>query len=475
MKVLLINPNRMKPPIAPIGLEYVAQAAQDAGHNVRALDLCFSEDVENDLLNAVHAFQPEVIGISIRNTDDCYFTGRDFILPQVAKMVETIKSATRAAVVLGGVGFSVAPVAVLRHVGADYGIPGDGEEAFVAFLKAMEEGNDPAAVPGVLALRHGEVIGTRLEPSGEIPSHRTRGFFDNRRYFTEGGQGGFETKRGCGMNCIYCADPVAKGRKWRLLPPEAVVEELRSLLDQGVDCFHTCDSEFNLPDDHAKAVCRAIITAGLSERITWYAYCAPSPFDSELADLMRRAGCVGMDFGVDSADDDQLRRLGRHFNSEDLTRAADLCGREGFSFMFDLLIGGPGETEVTVRRTIEAVKRIGPSCMGASIGVRVYPGTQLAEMVRREGPISSNSALHGAKDSNDSFVEPIFYLSPNVGLEVFDLVEGLIAGDERFFLACRSATDRNYNYNDNSVLVQAIRAGARGAYWDILRRLRHQG
>jgi len=465
----------MKPPIAPIGLDYIAEAVAEAGHEVRILDLCFSEDMESDIQRGINSFHPDVIGISIRNTDDCYFTGRDFFVPGVAEIVRIIKTDADAPIVLGGVGFSTSPEQIMRRVGADYGIPGDGEEILVAFLDAMTAGRDPADVPGVLALRNERITGRRIDPSQKILLCRTRKFVDNRRYFIEGGQGGVETKRGCGMDCIYCADPVAKGRTWRLLPPEAVVTELRSLVDQGIDYFHTCDSEFNLPENHAKAVCEAMIAAGLGDRITWYAYCAPSPFSSELAVLMRRAGCVGIDFGVDSADDEQLRRLGRHHRSEDLARTADLCRREGFSFMFDLLIGGPGESEDSVRRTIENVKRIGPSCVGTAIGVRVYEGTQLAKMVRSEGPIARNPALHGATESNDSFLEPIFYLSPDVGLGVFDLVEDLIAGDERFFLASRSAPDRNYNYNDNTILVQAIRAGERGAYWDILRRIRKQG
>lgn len=472
MKVLLVNPNRMKPAIAPIGLEYVGEAAQRAGHDVRVLDLCFSEDVERDMANALSAFNPDVVGISVRNTDDCYFTGQDFLLPGVCELVCTVKRHSSAPVVLGGVGFSIAPEATLKFTRADYGIPGDGEEVFVAFLQALEEGRDPASIPGVLRHRDGQVAGRRAQHRDPPTGGRCRKLVDNLKYFVEGGQAGFETKRGCEMGCIYCADPVAKGRTCRTLAPDAVVRELRSLVGQGIHCFHTCDPEFNLPEEHAAAVCREIISSGLAERISWYAYCAPVPFSSGLADLMRRAGCVGIDFGVDSADDGQLSRLGRHFSVSDLEETARICKSAGFAFMFDLLIGGPGETEASVRRTIRQVKRIGPSCVGTSIGVRVYEGTPLAQMIRSQGPLAENPALHGSKQANGSFVEPVFYLSTAVGLEVFDMVEEEIDGDPRFFVASRSETDRNYNYNDNSLLVQAIRDGARGAYWDILRKLR---
>ena len=62
----------------------------------------------------------------------------------------------------------------------------------------------------------------------------TRRWVDNRRYFREGGQAGIETKRGCPCRCVYCADPVAKGRQTRTRPPEAVADEVERLLEQGI-------------------------------------------------------------------------------------------------------------------------------------------------------------------------------------------------------------------------------------------------
>ena len=104
----------------------------------------------------------------------------------------------------------------------------------------------------------------------------------------------------------------------RLRPPEVVVEELKDLVDQKVSWFHTCDSEFNLPMEHAKDVCRAIVQAGLENKIRWYCYCSPVPFDRELANLMKRAGCAGINFGIDSLCDEQLHRLGRTHSAKDV-------------------------------------------------------------------------------------------------------------------------------------------------------------
>jgi len=340
MKILLINTNRMKPAIAPIGLDYLADSLVAAGHEPYMLDLCFASDVTADIGRAVGDFAPDVVGITIRNTDDCYFSGGAFFLPEIREVVQQVKTISSAPVILGGVGFSVAPLAVMDYCGADYGIAGEGEVALVQFLDAWKRRSDIDKVPNLL-WRNGSRIRqnpVRYIDLDKLPP-RTRTFVDNPTYFHEGGQAGFETKRGCDMNCIYCADPVSKGRRVRLRSPQRVVDELKALLSQGIDYFHTCDCEFNIPDTHAREICRAIIDGGLGERIRWYAYCSVVPFDAEMANLFRKAGCVGINFGADSGSDYMLYRLGKSFRSEDLIRTAKLCRQHGITFMYDLLLG----------------------------------------------------------------------------------------------------------------------------------------
>lgn len=464
----------MKPAIAPVGLDYIADAAAVAGHDVRLCDLCFSQGISADVESACAAFPPDVIGVTVRNTDDCYFRGQAFFLPEIREMVDALRSVSDAPLVLGGVGFSIMPEAVAQFCGADYGIAGEGEQSFVRLLAALEGASGLEEVPGLLYRDERGVL--RRNPPESLDMDAlppcSRSLSDNRRYFAEGGQAGFETKRGCNMHCVYCADPVAKGAEIRVRSPELVVRELKVLLAQGIDHFHTCDCEFNIPREHASAVCRAIIDAGLGDRIRWYAYCAVTPFDREMADLFKRAGCAGIDFGADSGSAAVLRALGRHFEPVDLINTANLCHEYGIPFMYDLLVGGPGETRETVRETIDLVRRVDADCVGVAMGVRVYPGTQMARAVLARGEMASNPDLHGAREDNPDFLKPVFYISPDLGEGIVGYLHELVCGDERFFLPSNDEVQTNYNYNDNAVLVRAVRAGARGAYWDILRRMR---
>ncbi len=66
--------------------------------------------------------------------------------------------------------------------------------------------------------------------------------------------------------------------------------------------------------------------------------------------------------------------------------------------------------------------------------------------------------------------EPFFFLEPRIAPFAFELLDDLIGDDRRFFFFDPSRPDRDYNYDDNQRLVDAIGKGYRGAYWDILRR-----
>ena len=176
---------------------------------------------------------------------------------------------------------------------------------------------------------------------------------------------------------------------------------------------------------------------------------------------MRQAGCAGINFGTDSGDDRLLASLGRGYTAEDIVRTVGLCREHGIRVMTDLLLGVPGETERSVRNTIELMLKAGPDCVGVAVGVRVYPGTPLAAMAA-EGLL--DAGLRGCETPDD----PRFFLEPGVAGFIYPLLAELIGDDKRFFFLDPTRPEANYNYNANTVLADALAAGARGAYWNIL-------
>jgi radical SAM superfamily enzyme YgiQ (UPF0313 family) len=228
-----------------------------------------------------------------------------------------------------------------------------------------------------------------------------------------------------------------------------VADELERLLQQGIDRLHTCDGEFNLPPWHADEVCREIIRRGWADRMRWYAYCSPAPFTPDLARAMRQAGCMGINFGVDSGDPEMLMRLQRDFAPADILNAVRWSKEAGMAVMLDLLLASPGETRESLVRTVDLMKQADADRVGVSVGVRLYPGTELSARLPSQ---------------------PDFFIEPAVAPFVFPLLDSLIGGDRRFLFFDPSHPDRNYNYNANQRLIDAIAQGHRGAYWDILRR-----
>jgi len=472
----LINTNRMEPLIAPIGLDYVAGAAAADGIDVDVLDLALEADPEAALRRYFGANEPRLVGLALRNADDCFWPSAEWFVPDLAETVRAIRGLTDAPVVLGGVGFSIFAGRVMERVEADFGIRGDGEAAVPALLRELENGRRFDRVPGLLWREDGTLrAGPPAWPARlHLPTART--WIDNAAYFRLGGQGAVETKRGCPRRCLYCADPLAKGSTSRLRDPAEVADEVAALADQGVDVLHLADAEFNVPGDHARAVCETLAARGLGDRIRWYAYLAVTPFDAALADAMQRAGCAGINFTGDSAAERMLETYRQPHRREHLAQAIRLCRERGIAVMVDLLLGGPGETLGTLVETVAFIKNTGPDCAGAALGVRIYPGTGMAEWLAGQGPLESHPGLRRRYDGPVDCFRPTFFIEPALGERPAALVKDLIAGDERFFEPAEDVTGAadpaGYNYNDNAPLVAAIARGERGAYWHILHRLR---
>ena len=157
MKILLVATNqtdrfmdRMVVRPVPIGLAYIAAAVDEDRHQMRVLDLMFSDDGPGDVEEAVREFQPELIGLSIRNLDNQSYFNPVWNLPGVRDIVERIRACSDATVLCGGPAFSILPAECLEYVGADVGIAGDAAEAFSTLVDRLESGDDYTDIPGVV-------------------------------------------------------------------------------------------------------------------------------------------------------------------------------------------------------------------------------------------------------------------------------------------------------------------------------------
>ncbi len=470
MRVLLVSANqeRSPDPVAPLGLCYVATATADAGHEVSVLDLCFSEDVETAVAGAVADVRPDVVGLSLRNVDNCAYPHTVSYLPHYRRVVDACRTA-RAPIVLGGSAFTTMPAHYLATLAVPYGVVGEGEIAFPALLGALAAGDDPCATPG-LASRDPDSGAVRVNAPTWLPSvdglRADRRWIDLARYFALGGMANLQTKRGCHFKCTFCAYPVIEGRGMRMRDPALIAVEVRTLLDEhGVDQFFVVDSIFNAPRGYAERVAEALRPLG--RRIRWSCFVGPGNFTAELCDLMMEAGCQSVDFGTDAASPATLRGFRKSFNVEDIVAASAICRGRGLPFCHSLVFGGEGETWETVAETVAVMDACKPIAVNAMCGVRVYPETPLAQTLLARGEVADPETLY----------DPYFYFAPAVRDGLPEVVAAaarergnwLLPGnkvndEERLFATLRGRGLKGdlWRYVTRIRLGQALVAGARG-------------
>ena len=403
MKVLLISANRSAYPypVFPIGLDHVAEALS-TGHEVRLLDLCPipESDLGEELDSAVRAFEPDAIGLSIRNIDNNDATAVQAFFSPLCAIVRRLRSATRAPLVLGGAAFSTFPDHLMRLLDADYGVVGDGEQARALFDTLAAHGS-PEGLPGVAVRgRTAPRSNPTAPPPGRVSPRQNNAL---QFYLARGGILNLQTQRGCPFKCAYCAYPGIEGRTMRSLAPDSVAQVALHLKEVGAKHLVLTDSSFNADPAHAEAVAEAFLRANV--RISWGAFFTPTLPPENFYARMARADCTHVEFGTDALSDVMLARLRKPFRAADALAAHRSARAAGLHVAHFFLLGGPGESIRTLDETLDAAESLSDAALFFFCGMRVYPGTEIERIARREGQLDGRNLL-----------EPVFYEPPELPL-----------------------------------------------------------
>jgi radical SAM superfamily enzyme YgiQ (UPF0313 family) len=456
MRILLLSVNRerMPYPVFPLGLAYIAAVLKEEGHHLRILDLCFCEDLEEELRNQISRWRPDLIGLSLRNLDNLTYPTSLSYLPEAEEVIALCRRYSGAQVVIGGSGFSLAPRKLLRILDVDFGVVGEGENPILSLVRCLERGTPVEGIPGLI---------TRESPAEAVPAidhvksfgFPYRDLMDNERYLRHGGMGNIQTKRGCPFGCIYCTYPLLEGSSVRMRAKEEVLQELRGLREHhGVDYVYFVDDIFNFPPDYALELCRSMADQGI--RMKWSAFVNPGYVDEELMEAMKESGCTGVEFGTDSGSPAMLRRLGKSFSVEDISRASEICREVDLPFAHYLLLGGPGEDEKTLEETASLMDHLEPTAVIVMVGIRIYPGTELEGISLSEGIIAPDTNL----------VNPHFYVSPRLGDEILSWVSQRALERKGWIVP---GLEINISQN---LMDQIRRFRIRGPLWNLVARMK---
>jgi radical SAM superfamily enzyme YgiQ (UPF0313 family) len=417
MKISIISINREKipDPILPIGPATVAASLRADGHEVRMLDLCHQKEEAGPAITShLAAWQPDLVGISLRQLGNNQMIGHRSYLEDARHVVERVKEVSSCPIVLGGAGYSLFPGEALRFLDVPYGLAGEAEHSVTALVRCIEAGRPPSDVPGACYRVGQRVIAdglARVHNFGGLPTP-AYDLVDCRKYVDENAALPIESKRGCALRCSFCPENAYREGP-RLKPPIFTVDEIELLTKQvGTNRLFLTDGVFQYPPEHAMAFCREMIRR--QPDVRWLAGVSPVGLSRRMLEAMKEAGCVGVGLGLDAATDGMLKSYRKAFTQADIVRSLTDLRAVGMPFAIYMLFGGPGETLDSVRRSLDFLDAQAPDkTVFISMGIRVFKGTALERTARREGLITPRQNM----------LSPIYYLSKSLDESLLDRLE----------------------------------------------------
>lgn len=236
-----------------------------------------------------------------------------------------------------------------------------------------------------------------------------------------------QTSRGCPGRCIFCTAPTFYGRKYRFRSAAKVIEELALIKEQGFREVFFRDEVFTAFKARNLEICDAMISRKL--QLSWIANARVDMIDKESITAMKKAGCHMLKFGVESGSNEILNNYNKGINIVQTESAFRIAREAGIDTHAHIVLGGPGETVETIRRTIAFAKKIRAST--ASFGILTpYPGTELFDRVAKHYP----EIMDGSGSNMDNLHTKSFFSEGICGISSKELSRYIVKAYSSFYL-----------------------------------------
>ena len=198
-----------------------------------------------------------------------------------------------------------------------------------------------------------------------------------------------ETSRGCTFQCNFC-NKLIFGSKYRAKDPKRVVDEMEYMLKCGFKEIHIIDDNFTQDIDRAKEICIEIIRRNLKFIWSSFSGVRVDMVDYEFFKLAKQSGCWQVAFGIETGDQNVLNKINKKITLSQTEKAVKLAKKAGLNTFGFFMLALSGETENSMKHTIEFAKRLPLDIAKFDICIP-YPGTNYYKELDLAGRIKSKN------------------------------------------------------------------------------------
>ncbi len=315
----------------------------------------------DDIESEIAGFKPDVVGISSLFTP--YFR-------EVLEIAARVKKRLDAIVMVGGSHASAVPESLLSSPHVDYVIRGEGEKAFVEFLRQMLGQSPVEAVPNLAYRQNGEIIYNPIEDNFPIDDLTFPDLSDlsSSSYTLDGKPMTFMiTSRSCPHKCSFCSVHTTFGTNYRRRSLENVVQEIELRYRQGYRVIDFEDDNLTYYKSTFKELCRRLIERFPNRAMKFVAMNGISylSLDDELLELMYRAGFSHLNLALVSSDKTVRETTKRPHTLEAYVKVVSKAHQLGFKIVSYQILGLPNESLDSMIQTLAFNARL-PVLLGAS-------------------------------------------------------------------------------------------------------------
>ncbi len=445
MKVLIINPpayqgidfvregrceQRMSSfqyCMAPISLPSIAGLLLKNKMDVKIID-CIAEKMDADaLLKLVNDYRPD---LTILNMATASYDGDRIIAKQIKEKTNTHLTAI-------GNQVTSLPDMVLNETELDSVVIGEPEFTILDLAERLGGDRNLSEVEGIHFKQNGRVTANPrrayIENLDDLP-FPARHLLDNQKYFLPVINQPYTlliSSRGCKFNCIFCTAHQYYGKKLRLRSPERVLQEIDEIINKHkIKNITMWSDTFTLNREFVMEVCKGIIKHKFD--VQWMTNSRVDTVDPEMLNMMRKANCIGISYGIESGVQEILNNVKKGTTVEQISKAIGWTKAAGIESLAHVIFGLPGETPQTIEQTIKFIKKIDPDYAQFYCAIP-FPGTKFYEMANKNNWIIS-------RDWSKYELNQVVISTPQLSAE--ELKEAKVKAYKKFYLRPKYITKR---------------------------------